>query len=472
MRGRLKRYPQYRPSGSGWIGDVPEHWPVVTHRGLFYEVNERNHPNEEMLSVTITQGVIKQQSLIGETGKKDGSRDDKSAYKLVCPNDLAYNKMRAWQGAIGISRHRGIISPAYVVMRLRGGDYPPYFHFLFRTPSFAKEAERWSYGITSDMWSLRPEHFRGIYSPVPPVEEQVAIVRFLDWANGRLERAIRVKRKMIGLLQEQKQAIIQRAVTRGLDPDVELKPCKLGWLAGIPSTWRIRKLKSLVSIYSGMTPSKTEAKFWGGSVPWVSPRDMKVDEIASTGLKITDLAVASTGIALVEPPAVLIVVRGMILARSFPCALTRVAVTVNQDMKILKPVHDVSPEYLCFLFRGIEIELLKIVETAGHGTKCLRSDEWEALEVPLPSYEEQVRLAGQVAIATKRLAQAIDRVEREIALLREYRTRLTADVVTGKLDVRDVEIPDDELLADAGVSELPDEETDDLAEVEEQCGDE
>src|ERR1035441_8071805 len=201
-----------------------------------------------MLSVTITEGIIRQKALLTDSSKKDSSRQDKSAYKLVCPRDIAYNKMRAWQGAIGASELRGIISPAYVVMRLREErNLPRYFHHLYRTPHFAKEAERWSYGITSDMWSLRPEHFKMIYTPQPPPEEQTAMVRFLDHANGRLERAIRAKRKVIALLHEQKQAIIHHAVTRGLDHAVPLKPSGIPWLGEIPEHWEVRPLKQLLS---------------------------------------------------------------------------------------------------------------------------------------------------------------------------------------------------------------------------------
>lgn len=196
MIADLKPYPEYKDSGLPWLGKVPGHWAVFPNRALFVEVNDRGHSDEEMLSVTITKGIIRQTALLSDSSKKDSSRKDKSAYKLVQPRNIAYNKMRAWQGAIGASEFRGIISPAYIVMRLRNEqNLPGYFHHLFRTPHFAKEAEQWSYGITSDMWSLRPEHFKMIYTPEPPPEEQVAIVRFLDWANGRLEKAIRAKKK-------------------------------------------------------------------------------------------------------------------------------------------------------------------------------------------------------------------------------------------------------------------------------------
>ena len=182
----LKPYLEYKESGQAWIGAIPQHWTLFPNRAIFAEVKDRDHPDEEMLSVTITQGIVRQKALLAASSKKDSSNQDKSAYKLVQPRDLAYNKMRAWQGAIGVSDLRGIISPAYVVMRLREANDPRYFHYLFRTQGFAKEAERWSYGITSDMWSLRPEHFKMIYSPFPPgrrASEHRAVPRPREPAN-------------------------------------------------------------------------------------------------------------------------------------------------------------------------------------------------------------------------------------------------------------------------------------------------
>ena len=215
--GELRPYSEMKDSGVEWLGKVPSHWKVIPNRTLFEEVKERDHPEEPMLSVTIKQGIIRQKDLLEDNSKKDGSNLDKSAYKLVRLGDIAYNKMRAWQGAVGVSDYQGIVSPAYVVERPRKGVSSHYFHYLLRTPTFAKEAERWSYGITSDMWSLRPEHFKMIYACLPPPTEQTAIVRFLDHADRRIRRYIRAKQKLIVLLEEQKQAIIDQAVTGQID---------------------------------------------------------------------------------------------------------------------------------------------------------------------------------------------------------------------------------------------------------------
>ncbi len=423
-----------------------------------------------MLSVTITKGIIRQKALLTDSSKKDSSRKDKSAYKLVQPHDIAYNKMRAWQGAIGVSDFRGIISPAYVVMRLRQKhDVPRYFHHLYRTPLFAKEAERWSYGITSDMWSLRPEHFKLIYTPQPQPEEQTAIVRFLDHANRKIDGFIRAKRKLIGLLNEQKQAIIHRAVTRGLHPDVPLKPSGIPWLGDIPAHWEVRKIKSLVSTYGGMTPSKGEAEFWKGSITWVSPKDMKVREIRNSQDHISKSALRQTGIALIQPPAVLIVVRGMILARTFPTAITAVPVTINQDMKALVPKPGLSPEYFVSLLTGTQRDLLLLIEIAGHGTCCLRTDAWGNFMIPLPPLSEQNEIEQHLKERLSIQNTAIACTEREIGLMQEYRTRLTADIVTGKLDVREAaaKLPVTETEAPAVVDEeLPEESEPETVETE------
>ena len=243
----LKPYPAYKDSGVPWLGMVPTHWKVLPNRALFMEVNDRNYPQEPLLSVTIGRGVIQQSDLLKNSSKKDSSNENKSNYKLVQSGDITYNKMRAWQGAIGISDFRGIVSAAYVVVRPRSKLETRYFHHLFRIPAFSKEAERWSYGITSDQWSLRAEDFKQIYSILPTLEEQNRIVDFLDHIDHRVSRFIRVKRRMIALLNEQKQAIIHRAVTRGLDPDVHLKPSGVEWLGDVPEHWEVKRLRNLTT---------------------------------------------------------------------------------------------------------------------------------------------------------------------------------------------------------------------------------
>jgi len=211
-------YPAYKDYGVEWLGKVPMHWEVLPGRAMFREINDRGHPDEQMLSVTITRGVLCQADLLVDGSRKDSSNEDKSNYKLVQPGDLVYNKMRAWQGAVGVSAYRGIVSPAYIVQRLRSAEnLPRYMHFLLRTPLFTAEAERWSYGIASDQWSLRAKEFKCIYFSLPPLHEQTAIVRFLDAQTAKIDAAIAATRSEIELLREYRERLIADVVTGKVD---------------------------------------------------------------------------------------------------------------------------------------------------------------------------------------------------------------------------------------------------------------
>jgi type I restriction enzyme, S subunit len=460
MIADLRPYAEYKESGLAWLGKVPRHWSLLPNRAIFAEVKDRDHPDEEMLSVTITKGIVKQKALLEDGSKKDSSNLDKSAYKLVQPRDIAYNKMRAWQGAIGASALRGIISPAYVVMRLRNDDdLPSYFHYLYRTPQFAKEAERWSYGITSDMWSLRPEHFKMIYTPEPPPDEQAAIVRFLDWANGRLERAIRAKRKVIALLNEQKQAIIHRAVTRGLEPSVPLKPSGIPWLGDIPQHWEVRRAKYLFREVDERSSDGSEELLSVSHLTGVTPRSQK---------NITMFKAASyAGHKLCRP--------GDLVVNTMWAWMGALGVSTYSG--IISPAYAVyrprQPKgivgiYMDGLLRSRPYVSNIICHSTGLRASRLRLYPEEFFRLPIiqPPPEEQERIVERIHGETAELDAAISRLEREIELLREYRTRLVADVVTGKLDVREAaaRLPD-EPSHDTGLDDVdPDTDADSVDE--------
>ena len=451
----LKPYPAMKVSGVLWLGEVPEHWGVLPNRVIFDEIKERDRPEADMLSVTITKGVIRQQTLLEDSSKKDGSKLDRSAYKFVRPGDIAYNKMRAWQGAVGVSEFEGIISPAYVVERPREGADPHYLHHLLRTPAFAKEAERWSYGITSDMWSLRPEHFKMIYSCLPPLPEQAAIVRFLNHADRKIRRYIRAKQKLIKLLEEQKQAIIHRAVTRGLDPNVRLKPSGVGWLGDIPEHWRIVRNMALFA-------HRVEHGAAGLPVLQVSLR---------SGITFEDLDQFGRPKRLIaDPTKYKRIYKDDIAYNTMRMWQGAVGVSPNDGLVspayvVLSPRVGTSPGFYDLVFHT---EIYK--QQVNRQSTGIVSDRnrlyWESFKqmanISLPLSEQEAILAF-IRSETCGLNASSSRLDREIGFLREYRTRLIADVVTGKLDVREaaVQIPDED-------QELPTiDESDEISDAEE-----
>lgn len=408
----LKPYPEYKELGQDWLGRVPAHWEVIPNRAIFDEVKDQNHPDDPMLSVTITRGVVPQKALLSETSKKDSSNQDKSKYKRVKPGDLAYNKMRAWQGAVGASDQLGIISPAYVVMRPKLRLNSKYAHFLLRTPLFAKEAERWSYGITSDMWSLRPEHFKMIYSSLPPPDEQAAIVRFLDHANRKIDRFIRGKQKLITLLNEQKQAIIHQAVTKGLDPTVPMKDSGIPWLGEIPKHWEVRRLKHLVRMRSGdfITAQLIEEV---GRYPVYGGNGIRGYHHSWN----------------TEGPVVLIGRQGALCGNVH---LVDGKIWASEHALVTKPVTELDFGWLKILLQAMNLNQYS-VSAAQPG---LAIENLVDLPCPFPKKSEQRIITEGLDLNLIEISEIKTRTEREIVLMQEYRTRLVADVVTGKVDVR------------------------------------
>lgn len=449
----LKPYPEYMASGQRWLGQLPRHWQLAPHRLLFAEINDRDHPDAPMLSVTITKGVIGQRTLLADSSKKDSSRQDKSAYKLVCPGDIAYNKMRAWQGSIGASDLRGIVSPAYVVMRLREAHLPAYFHHLFRTPAFASEAERWSYGITSDMWSLRAEHFKMLYSPLPPPEEQAAIVLFLDHANRQIDRFIHTKRKLIALLNEQKQAIIQHAVTRGLDPNVPMKDSGIASLQAAPAHWDVSALRRYWEV---VDCKHLTVPFVADGIPLASVREVrKFDLSLEHSKKTTNEWYLLLTEGRRKPKRDDLIYCRNASVGSVAIVNTDESFAMGQDVCLIRSTGQ-NQRFLNYVLHSrlmtTQLELLLV----GSTFKRINVADIKALTVVVPPRPEQDAICRFLDAELLKVDATIARATQEITLLREYRTRLTADVVTGQLDVGEAARALPEQLPEAPADSLDD----------------
>ena len=199
----------------------------------------------------------------------------KEKYKRACRGDLAYNMMRLWQGAVGMAPVEGLVSPAYIVARPLTGTNTRYFELLFRTPVYMRQVNKFSRGIVPDRNRMYWEDFKQMQSPAPPETEQLAIVRFLDYVDRRIRRYIRAKQKLIKLLEEQKQAIIHRAVTRGLDPNVRLKPSGVEWLGGVPGHWEVRPAKYFYREVDHRSATGGEELLSVSHISGVTPRSEK-----------------------------------------------------------------------------------------------------------------------------------------------------------------------------------------------------
>ncbi len=246
MKEELGPYPEYKESGQDWMGKIPDHWSINRGKAFLQAIDKRSQAgSEELLTVSSLRGVVPRKTA-NVTMFKAASY---AGYKLCWPKDLAINSLWAWAGGLGVSKYHGIISTTYSVFRLRDASkiHPGYLHELVRSRPFQWELQVRSKGVWVSRLQLSDSSFLDAPFLIPPLAEQSAIVKYLAYATSRIDATIKAKRKIIALLNEQKQAIIQRAVTKGLDPNVKMKDSGEAWIGEIPEHWELENLQHLLS---------------------------------------------------------------------------------------------------------------------------------------------------------------------------------------------------------------------------------
>lgn len=465
MIADLKPYAEYKESGLPWLGRVPGHWGLIPNRGLIRKrkvlVGNR-HGDYRLLSLT-KQGVIIRDISTGKgkfSSDMGTSQEVRSGDLVFCLFDVPETPR-----TVGLSQHGGMITGAYTVFESLGRGSAEYFELFYLAMDDRKLLSPLYSGLRN---TIPPERFLGTKSPLPPPDEQAAIVRFLDWANGRLDRAIRAKRKVIALLNEQKQAIIHRAVTRGLAPSVPLKPSGIPWLGDIPKHWELWRISRFARVGNGSTPSRGKPAYWnGGTYPWLNSSQINRGYIDSADQFVTSTALRDCHLPKVPAGSVLVAITGQGKTRGMSAVLG-IEATINQHIAYIAPRTSVaSPQFIQLALTAAYPQLRAISDDSGSTKGALTCADLKRFKLPFPPREEQDVLLNRIQTETVELNTAISRLEREIELLREYRTRLVADVVTGKLDVRAAaaKLPETtnalEPLDDAGA----------LAESDEEAGD-
>jgi type I restriction enzyme S subunit len=446
MIAELKPYPEYKESGLPWAESVPAHWNFRRTKVIFGERVQKGFPNEPLLAATQSKGVVKKTDY-GE--RTVTASKDFHLLKLVERGDFVIS-LRSFQGGLEIAHCRGIISPAYTILKPRDEARRSYFKQFFKSPDFIDSMTLFVTGIREGQ-NIDHERLSRAYLPVPPVNEQEMIGRFLDHWNGRLEKAIRSKRRVIALLQEQKQAIIHRAVTRGLDPNVKLKDSGIPWLGDVPEHWDVTRVKNqFVCLNNRRIPLSSPER---GKM---TKRDYDYSGASGVIDRVDDYLFDGELLLIAEDGANLVL-------RNLPLAIiARGKFWVNNHAHILKPKES-SLEYLQAVMEGISYRPW----ISGAAQPKLTKDRLLSIAIVAAPSEEQTEIMDFVRAETAPLVAAIARFEREITLLREYRTRLTADVVTGKLDVRAAaaQLPEEAEEEPLPDPELPEEESE-LEEVE------
>lgn len=433
----VKPHSAYKPSGVSWLGDVPAHWEVRKLRSILAETTERNRPDWPLLSVVRERGVILR-DLTDKDENHNYVPDDLTNYKVVHKGQFAMNKMKAWQGSYGVSMYDGIVSPAYYVFDI-GEVEGDYFHRAIRSKSYVPFFGQASDGVRIGQWDLSKARMQEIPFPVPPVTEQRAIVRFLDYVDRRIRRYVAAKRKLIGLLEEENQAVVNRAVTQGLDPNVRLKPSGVEWLGDVPEHWETTRFSRQISIAKGQVDPTVEPY---SSMSLIAPNHLE----AKTGRLLHQETASEQGAISSK----YLCRTGDVIYSKIRPALAKVVIAPSDclcsaDMYPLSPGDSLHANYLFWLLLSGAFTAWSVLESDRVAMPKINRATLNGYYIPMPPFSEQTAIVRHLDETARGIYAAIDNARRQIELVQEYRTKLIADVVTGKLDVREAaaQLPDE-----------------------------
>ncbi len=425
----LQPYSEYKDSGLPWLDCFPRDWRVLRGKSVFSTVDVRSQTGkEELLTVSTSNGVRprSQQTVTMFMAKSY------VGHKLCWPGDLVVNSLWAWMQGLGVAQHHGLISSAYSVYRPRREftHYSRFFHYLLRSAAYKWELLTRSKGVWTSRLQLLDQAFMDMPIVLPSSDEQDAIVRFLDYANGRIDQAIHAKKKLIALMNEQKQAIIHRAVTRGLNPQAAFKASGIPWLGDIPKHWQILRAKYLFREVDERSSGGNEELLSVSHITGVTPRSEK---------NITMFKARSyVGYKLCCPGDLVVNTMWAWMAALGVSAYTGI---VSSAYAVYRPR---DPEKLIGGYIEGPLHTQPYVSNITCRSTGLRAsrlrlypEEFFRLPIIVPPAPEQREIVSRIASETATQNRALKEAEREIGLLLEYRTRLTADIVMGKLDVRE-----------------------------------
>ncbi len=472
MIDRLKPYPAYKDSGVPWLGQVPEHWEVVPLKRLawfksgagfpvhhqgdasaeipFFKVSDMNIPgNDKYLRVSANTVSITVAHGLGATVLPAGT--------IIFPKvggALLTNKRR-------IAASHCCIDNNMMGCVARNGNR----EFLFLVMSYIDLGQ---FAQPGPVPAISEGEVREIRVAVPWGAEQTAIVRFLDYMERRIRRYINAKQKLVKMLTEYKQALIHQAVTGKIDvrtgkPYPAYKDPGVEWLGEVPEHWGVRRIGSVTQILNGATPSSSRPEYWDGDIVWVTPDDLgklKGRYIDNSSRRITWEGYNACGTTLAPAGSIVLSTRAPI----GHLGILRVAACANQGCRLLVPQAAIASEFLYQMLVAARPSL----EVLGQGSTFLELSRSKlgTFLIPSPPLPEQTAIAEYLDAQTGKIAAAISAARREIELLREYRERLIADVVTGKVDVREVaaqlpEEPPEEEAESTDADEIAEGETTD-----------
>ncbi|EGK8033462.1 restriction endonuclease subunit S [Campylobacter upsaliensis] len=407
----------YKPSGIKWLGEIPQSWEIKPLQAIFNQRNEQNNNLEfqTILSLVKDVGVIPYEEK-GNVGNK--AKDDLQGYKIARVNDLVLNKMNAVIGSLGVSKYDGLVSPIYLVLYIENPNYLiAYYSYLFQTKSIQKFLRKFAYGIMEIRESIDYLEFKKMFLPTPPLQEQKEIAEFLDKKCEKIQNYINKKQKLITLLQEKKQALINQAVTKGLNPNIESKPSGIEYLGLIPHHWEVKKLKYIATLRN---QKSNDSDFKVGLE--------NIESQTGKYIPTTEVVFEDSGIYFYKNDILFGKLRPY-LAKVF--LADREGVCVSEFL-VLTPKKQCG-NFLKFLM--LSPLFISVVDGSTYGSKMPRAS-WEFignLKIPLPPLHEQKEIAAFLDSKVAQIDSVIEKTKKQIELVKEYKNTLINEAICGRI---------------------------------------
>ena len=428
----MRTYREYKESGHQLIGLVPEHWGVIPNGGFFRVKSIKNTEDEQNLSVYRDYGVIRRDS---RDDNHNRVSEDISNYKLVEVGDFVLNKMKCWMGSLGVSEYRGIVSPSYTVCEPIREIHRKYFHYLLRSRNYIQIYDSLSYGVRIGQWELRFHDFKKIKSLYPPLSEQKQISDYLDRKTQQIDDLIEKTERKIELLKEQRSSLINQCVTKGLDPNVEMKDSGVEWIGEIPKEWRKIKVSYFCDVRDGThdTPTYVDE----GGVPLVTQKDLvsgKLEFSKTNNISFDDYEDINRRSNVVKND----ILMSMIGSLGNPVIVdTDREFSIKNVCLFKTSLIDQNITYFLYFLRSDFMETQLVYMSRGGVQGFVSLDVLRNLIFFLPPLSEQKQISHYLDHETSKIDQMVDTETKRIDLLKEYRQSLISNVVTGKIDVRD-----------------------------------
>ena len=411
----MERYSEYKDSGVKWLGGIPSHWGLRKMKYTFDERSQKGFPNEPLLAATQNHGVILKSQYENRTVEATKSLD---TLKLVEIGDFVIS-LRSFQGGLEYAYNRGIISPAYTILtptHIKAS----YFKHLSKSDIFISLLKSSVTGIREGQ-NIDYNKLKENLLPIPPEEEQKAMGCYLDAATSKIDKAIDMQQKMIDLLNERKQIIIQNAVTKGLDENVEMKDSGVEWTEFFPNSWSIKKVKYIFEFIS--TKEVASNRTFNIALENI---------VAHSGNYIdTNSEYEAAGVSFRKNDILFGKLRPY-LAKVHLCERAGIALG---DIFVLRPLSGFDSSFLRYLL--ISERFIQYVDSSTYGAKMPRAN-WNFIGniyVAYPTLDKQRDISKYLDKEMQRFDSAISNCQRQIALLQERKQIIINEVVTGKVKV-------------------------------------